>query len=97
MTAPHAATQKLATAKTWQNTGSNLADFQTWLGNVPNDAFQYAGQPYAVAGNNPGVVFIRQPGIPIIALNNTDWLVVPDDSTGSWYKQTAQDYTRSWV
>lgn len=96
MTAPHSATQKLATSKTWQNTGSNLNEFQSWLGLVPSDAYQYANQNHAVAGNDPGVIFIRQPSIPIIVLLATDWLVVPDDSVAVWYKQTDQDYQRSW-
>jgi hypothetical protein len=96
MATPASVTQKLATAKSMQWDTTNLSDFQTWLGLVPTTASQYAGQQYAIAGNDPGTLFIRNPGYPIILLNNTDWFVVPDDSA-VWYQMTDQDYHKSWV
>jgi hypothetical protein len=96
MPAPLSVTQKLATAKTWQNTGSNLSEFQAWLGTIPADASQYANQQVAVLGGDPGVIFIRQPNTPIIGLNATDWLICPDDSTTGWSKLSDQDYQKSW-
>lgn len=96
MTAPLNVTQKLATAKSWQNNGSNLNEFQAWLGTIPADAYQYAGQQHAIAGQNSGDIWIRQPGLPIIALNATDWLVIVNDSNTNWYKMTDQDYQKAW-
>jgi len=97
MPAPLSVTQKLATAKSWQWDGSNLTDFQDWLGTIPSNAMQYANQQVAILGGDPGVLFVRQPGLPIIALNPTDWLVIADDSTTSWCKMSDQDYQRSWA
>jgi len=89
-------TQKLATAVALQYDTTNLAAFQTWLGLVPSDASQYAGQNHVVNGSDPNTLYVRNPGSPIIVLNNTDWFVVPDDSA-EWYKMTDQDYHKAWV
>lgn len=96
MTAPLEVTQKLAKALSMQNTGSNLSDFQNWLGVFPDDGLQYATQQVAVVGPTSDSIYVRRRGYPTVLLNNTDWLIVTELSNSLWTKLNDQDYQKSW-
>lgn len=96
MTAPLNVTQKLATAKSWQNTGTNLNEFQTWLGVFPHGTFQYSDEQVAIAGPTDGTIYVRRPGMPTLLLNPTDWLVITNLTNPQWTKVVDQDYQQSW-
>jgi len=96
MTAPLNVTQKLATAKSMQNTGSNLSDFQAWLGTIPETSGQYPGQQVAIDGPTTGSIYIRRPYQMTLLLNQTDWLVITNASVPLMSKMVDQDYQASW-
>jgi len=96
MPGPLTVTQKLAVSKAMQNTGSNLSDFQDWLGLVPETSGQYPGQQVAVEGPTTGSIYIRRPYQMTLLLEPTDWLVISTLSNPLMSKWVDQDYQASW-
>lgn len=95
-TPPANVTQKPATAKSMQNTGSNLSDFQAWLGTIPESSGQWPGEQVAIDGANAGQIWIRRPYQMTIVLNQTDWLLISNSSTPLMSRWVDQDYQASW-
>jgi hypothetical protein len=85
MATPTTVLQKPPTAKALQYDGTNLSDFQNWLGSFPvqNNLESLSGQPIAIS-NGDGTITLRSVSYGPRIIVSGMWVVQPDASIGEY-------------